>query len=158
MKHTDHIKSQNDEIKYIYILSNHPPQIIKQLANTITGRLSKHSSSEKVFNESKSYYKDAFNKSGYKTQLKCKISSTSINHNNKNRKIKIIWFNPPYNQSVSTNVAQTFLKLIDKHFPHSHRFYKIFNCNTIMVSYSCTDNIGQHVKKHNNYVQQKKEG
>ena len=67
-----------------------------------------------------------------------------------------IWLNPPYNQSVSTYPAQTLLKLIDRHFPRLSRFYKIFNRNTIKVSYSCTDNIEQHVKKHNNYAQQKR--
>ena len=146
-------RKPNDELKYINVSSNHPPQIIKQLVNTINDRLSRNSSSEKVFNEFKSYYEDALNKNGYKTQLEYKIPSTSINRNSKNRKRKIIWFNPPYNQSVSTNVAQTFLELIDKHFPRSNRLHKIFNCNTIKVSYSCTDNIEQHVKKHNNYVQ-----
>ena len=75
-----------------------------------------------------------------------KASSTSINHNNKNRKRKTIWFHPPDNHSVSKNTVQTFLKLIDKHFHCSHRFFKIFNCSTIKVSCSCTDNIEQHVK------------
>ena len=45
-----------------------------------------------------------------KTQLKYKIPSTSIRSNNKNKKRKIIWFNPPYNQSISKNVAEIFLK------------------------------------------------
>ena len=60
-------RKPNDELKYINVSSNHPPQIIKQLVNTIDGRLSTNSSSEKVFNESKSYYEDTLNKSGYKT-------------------------------------------------------------------------------------------
>ena len=81
-------------------------------------RLSRNSSREKVFNKSQSYYEDALNESGYKY----KISSTSIKSDNKNKKRRIIWFNPPFNESVSTNVAQTFLKLIDKHFPCPHRF------------------------------------
>lgn len=71
---------------------------------------------------------------------------------------KIISVNPSYNQSVSTNLSQTFLKLIDKHLPCLQRLYKILKLNTIKVSYSCTDNMEQHVKKHNIYVQQKKEG
>ena len=101
LKHNDHTESQ------------------KQLANTINDILSTNSSSEKVFNE------DSLNESGYKTQLEYKITSTSINCNNKNRKRKIVWLSPPYNQSVSTNVAQTFIKLIDKHFPYSNRLHKI---------------------------------
>ena len=46
-------------MKYANVLSNHPPHIIKKFANTISDRLSRILSTEKVFNESKSYYKDA---------------------------------------------------------------------------------------------------
>ena len=85
-------KRPNDEIKYINVLSNHPPQIIKQLVNTINNALSRNLPGEKLFNESKSYYEDALNKNGYKTQLKYKILPTSRKSTNKNRKRKIIWF------------------------------------------------------------------
>ena len=61
-------RKPNDELKYINVSSNHPPQIIKQLVSTINDRLSTNSSSKKVFNESKSYYEDALDKSGCKTQ------------------------------------------------------------------------------------------
>lgn len=67
-------KKQNNEIKYIIVLSNHPTQIIQELANTINHRLLRNSSSEKLFNEYKCYYEDALNKTGYKTQLNYKIS------------------------------------------------------------------------------------
>ena len=43
-----------------------------------------------MFNESKSYYEGALNKSGYKTLPKYKVSSISINHNNKNGKRRIL--------------------------------------------------------------------
>ena len=85
-------KRPNDEIKYINVLSNHPPQIIKQLVNTINNTLSRNLPGEKLFNESKNYYEDALNKNGYKTQLKYKILPTSRKSTNKNRKRKIIWF------------------------------------------------------------------
>ena len=134
-------KKPNDELKYLDVLSIHPPQIITQLVNAINNRLSRNSFSGKVFSESKSCYEDALNTSGYKTQLKYKMPSTSINRNNKNRKRKIIWFNSHYNQSASTNVAQTFLKEIHKHFPRSHRLHKTFKRSTVKVSYSCTTNL-----------------
>ena len=85
-------KRPNDEIKYINVLSNHPPQIIKQLVNTINNTLSRNLPGEKLFNESKNYYEDALNKNGYKTQLKYKTLPTSRKSTNKNRKRKIIWF------------------------------------------------------------------
>ena len=71
------------------------------------------------------------------------------------RRRKIIWFNPSYNQNVSTNIAKIFLKLVDKHFPRTHRLHKIFNRNTIKVSYSCMSNVQQLIKKHN-FIQNKK--
>ena len=58
-------KNPNDEFKHITVLSNHPPHIIMQLLNIINDRLSRNSSSEKEFNESKIYYEDALNISGY---------------------------------------------------------------------------------------------
>ena len=72
------------------------------------------------------------------------------------RRRKIIWFNSSYNQNVSTNIAKIFLKLVDKHFPRTHRLHKIFNRNTIKVSYSCMSNVQQLIKKHNNFIQNKK--
>ena len=45
-------KKPNNELKYINVLSNHPPQILKQLTVTISDRLSRNSSNELIFNES----------------------------------------------------------------------------------------------------------
>ena len=72
------------------------------------------------------------------------------------RKRKIICFNPPYNQHVSANIVKTFLKMVDKHFPHTQRLHKIFNRNTIKVSYSSMSNAQQLIKKHNNFIENKR--
>ena len=68
---------------------------------------------------------------------------------NRTRKRKIIWFNPPFNKNLLTDLGKKFLKLIDKHFPRGSRLHKIFNRNTIKLSYSCTKNIGRIIKSHN---------
>ena len=70
----------------------------------------------------------------------------------RNRKRNIIWFNPPFNKNIKTNIGKTFLKLIDKHFPRSSKLHKIFNRNTIKVSYSCTENMSMIIKKHNKKI------
>ena len=57
-----------------------------------------------------------------------------------------------YSKSVQTNIERTFLNLIDKHFPKSNNLHKIFNRNTVKVSYSCTENMSQIIKKHNKEV------
>ena len=137
-------------------MSNHPPQTLKQLTTTISGSLSKNSSSELIFNESKYQYQDALGKSGFKTELAYKDSTAPTTKTMISGKRKIIWFNPPCNQNVPTNIAKIFFKLVDKHFPRTHRLYKIFNRNTIKVSCSCMSNIQQSIKKQNNFIQNKK--
>ena len=74
---------------------------------------------------------------------------------NRTRKRNIIWFNPPYNKSVVTNVGQRFLQLVDKHFknPRSNVILKkLFNRNNLKISYSCTRNIKSFVSGHNKKI------
>ena len=59
------------------------------------------------------------------------------------------WFNPPYSKNVITRVGQKFLKLIDKHFPVGSKLRKVFNRNTVKVSYSCMPSIGCIIKQNN---------
>ena len=73
---------------------------------------------------------------------------------NKTKKRKITWFNPPFNNNVATNVAKTFLALIDKDFPKNKRLSKIFNRNTITVSYSCLPNVKQTISNNNHRLLQ----
>ena len=70
----------------------------------------------------------------------------------KTRKRKIIWFNPPHCRSVKTNVGKIFLKLIKKHFLKDNSLNKIFNKNTVKVSYSCMDNISSIIQSHNKNI------
>lgn len=68
---------------------------------------------------------------------------------NRTRKRKIIWFNPPFDTKVKTNVAKRFLAAIESSFPKEHILNKIFNKNTIKVSYSCMANIKTIIDCHN---------
>ena len=117
--------------------------------------LSRNSSSKIIFDNTKEDYQKALDKSGYKSRFlyNNNTNSTEINSinntSNKQRKRKIIWFNPPYNKSVVTNVAKIFLKLLDKHFPKNNKLHKIFNRNSVKVSYSYTENISQIISSHN---------
>ena len=81
----------------------------------------------------------------------------------RNRNRKVIWFNPPYSLNVKTNIGKVFLnvkanigkvflKLIMKHLPRSHKFNKIFNLNTIKISYSSMPNVKNLVKQHNSKI------
>ena len=95
---------------------------------------------------------DSLNKSGYNIDLKY---TKNKSEKPKTRKQNIIWFNPPFSKTVSTNVAKTFLQLGTKHFLRSHKLHKIFNWNTVKVSYSCMNNISKIIKGHNKKVKWK---
>ena len=38
-------------------------------------------------------------------------------------------------------ILRIFLHLLDKHFGRNHKYHKIFNSNSVKISYSCIDNI-----------------
>ena len=63
-------KKPDDKLLYICSSSNHPPQIIKQLPNSISESLSKNFSNLEIFNIVKVEYEDVLKKSGYNIDLK----------------------------------------------------------------------------------------
>ena len=84
---------------------------------------------------------------------------TSSNHdainppstNKRNRQRDIIWFKPS-SKSVKSNIARNFLHLINKHFPKTSALHKIFNRNTVKVSYSCVPNLKSTISRHNKQI------
>ena len=123
---------------------------MKQIPEMINERISNLSCNKKEFNKVKDVYQTALNGSGYNKVMEYKPK----NDKKKSRKRKIIWFNPPFSSNVKTNIGKEFIKLIRKHFPRHHKYSKIFNVNTIKLSYSCMPNIGNIVKQHNAKVLQ----
>ena len=55
-------KKANNGLLYIHSLSNHPPNVVKQILNSIQERLSKNVSNEETFNTAKWEYEDALKK------------------------------------------------------------------------------------------------
>ena len=149
-------KEPNENLTYINISSNLPPQIIKQLTQNIPERLSRNSSSAEIFEQSKLHYEEALKKYGHKAKLQY-IQQNLQQNNTRRRTRKIIWFNPPFSLNVKTNRAEMFLQLIDTHFPSANKLHIIFNRNTVKVSYSCTQNILQIIKGHTKKVTQIKQ-
>ena len=98
-------RKPNSDPLYINVKSNHPPTIIKDLPKMINKGLSDLSCNEDEFKKAKPLYENALKESGYKAEMKYE---TSGNINNRNRRRKIIWFNPPFSQSVKTNIGKYF--------------------------------------------------
>ena len=143
-KYSPYRKEGNNPV-YVNAKSNHPPSILKQIPASIGNRISQLLCDENEFQKASHIYNRALHSSGFREDIK-------FNSNNRKHSRKIIWFNPPYPQSVKTNVARKFLQLLDKHFHKDHVLHKIFNRNTVKVSYSCTPNIGSIIRAHNRKV------
>ena len=138
-------RKPNNEPSYINVNSNHPETIIRDLPQMINKRLSDLSCNQEEFDKAKNMYEKALRNSGFKSNLHYEKQQRT----RKNRNRKITWFNPPFNKNVRTNIGKIFIKLIKKHFPKHHKLHKIFNSNTIKLSYSCTTNMKNIIKQHN---------
>ena len=148
-------RKPNNEPVYIHKQPNHPPNILKELPKSINKRISDISCDENVFNNAKLTYEKALNNSGFtETFSYIKPSDQNINNREakKKRKRKIIWYNPPFSLNVKTNVGKLFFKILRKNFPKTNSLSKIFNKNTVKISYSCTRNVKSIISGHNKQI------
>ena len=149
-------KKPNDSPLYINIHSNHPQNVKKEIPLAINKRLCNISSSKKAFDNSKEVYQKALIDSGYDHKLTFEENQTKPENTNtlqkKRRRREVLWFNPPFNANVSTNVGKAFLKLIDHHFPQGHILRKCINRNCVKISYCCTQNVKQIILSHNTKI------
>ena len=134
-------KKENDTPIYIHTSSNHPPSGIKQIPKSVSRWLSDNSSNIGIFN--KHIYENALKYSCYRQTLKYTHPKGKPKHTNRN----ITWYNPPYNKCVTSNIGRDFLNLITEHFPNKSSVVKIFNRNNVKISYSCSSNMSQIIKK-----------
>ena len=147
----------NDVPSYVHKNSNHPPSVIRNIPEAINRRISALSSNEEIFNGVAKVYQDALKKAGYDYKLKFNPEIATTKNNQRCRKRHILWFNPPYSNSVKTNVGAMFLKLVDKHFPKSNPLNKVINRKNTKVSYRTTSNIKKIISSHNKKVLRKYE-
>ena len=144
-------REPNDDPLYINSRSNHPPSILTQLPRSINNRLSRLSCDEAAFKTASAPYQDALKRSNYDNILTYnEVDSSTTNQRNRSR--NIIWFNQPYSRNVKNKIGRKFLSLIDKHFPSNHALYKIFNRNTVKISYSCMPNMKAVINNHNTQI------
>ena len=111
-------------------------------------RLSSISCNKSEFDRCKPTYEEALKSSGYTEGLHYEPPEPP----KRNRPRNILWFNPPFSKNVKTNIGGTFLSLVEAHFPTTHKFHKIFNKNTVKISYSCMDNMKSIIQNHNKSI------
>ena len=125
---------------YINVKPHKPPNIIKNLPENMSRCIYKLLSDKSVFDISKDLYNSEHSSSGFKYKAKFNPDLNKNISRKKNRKRKVIWFNPPYCSNVSINIGERFLTILDRPFPKSHELYKIFTRNNVKISYSSLPN------------------
>ena len=129
----------NDEPMYINSRANHPKSI---------NRLSQLSWSEETLQTESAPYEEPLTCSKYNHALTY-MDDNPRSSQWRNHHRSIIWFNPPFSKNVKTIIGRKFIALIGKHFPEGHPLHRIFNHNTVKISYSCMPNIRTEINKHN---------
>ena len=130
--------------------SNHPPNILNNIPENVNKRLCSISKNEEIFKSSTLPYQEALDKSGHKYKLK--YLQPTPPRNNRSRKRNIILYNPPFCKSMKTNIGKEFFKILVNSFPPDNKLHKIFNKNTVKVSYSTMPNLARIISGHNRKI------
>ena len=152
--HRDYMKPGN-VISYVHVLSNHPPSVTKSIGKGVNHRLNANSSSKEMFDAAKGPYQEALTRSGHDYTLSYSEEESGRLAPRKRRRRKknhIIWFNPPWCSSVTTNIGRRFLNLVDRCFPTAHPLSKIFNRRRLKISYCSMPSLGRIIEGHNSKV------
>ena len=141
---------QNNTLLYVNINSNHPPNIQKNIPENINKRLNSLSINENVFKEAIPPYQKALKDAGYNYQLKYQPPTpATVIPRRPNRPRNITWYNPPFCRSLKTNLGKEFFRILDSCFPKENSLSKIFNHNTVKLSFSCMLYVGKFISSHN---------
>ena len=136
---------------YVHKDSNHPMHVKKELPQMIGRRISDLSSNKVVFEEVVAVCSSALKAFGYNNSSALRPWHTTVTKM-RSRRRNAIWFNPPWNDEVSTNVTKKFLSMIDRHFPKGSALGKHFNRSTVKFSYIRMPNIAWIISGHNKKV------
>ena len=150
-------KKPNSKITYVSKASNHPPSITKNIPKSIGRRLNTISSSEVEFNDAEDDYQQVLSEAGYSEKLTYDPEHSRSTRGTKRRRRNIVWFNPPYSRNVATNIGKELFNLLRIHFPVQHPLHRLFNRNTVKLSYSCTMNLDSIIKAHNAKILKKED-
>ena len=141
-------RKPNTTLQYVHRESNHPPT--KNIPAGINKRLSSLSSDKTSFDQSAPPYQKALDESGYRYTLRYEPNAPTKRKTDNGTKYSGI---SPHSAKMLAPISDTrFLTLVDNHFPRDHKLRKIFNRNTIKISYSCMNNTKQIIDNHNKRI------
>ena len=110
----------------------------------------------KQFEKAKPAHEQTLEKGGFNSTLSytapSQLKSSQSAKRKRQRKRNIIWFNPPFDKNVTTNISRRFLELYDLHFHVGHPYHRLFNRNAVKVSYCCMPNMVSIISIHNHKI------
>ena len=134
---------------YIHKDSNHPPHVKKQMVKMIGRRISDLSSNENIFDQAAPIYNQALKNSGFNEDIQFSKRTEAAG---RSRKRKVIYFHPPWSDQIETKIGQSFLNLLDKHFPRGTELHHFFSRQKVKISYSNLPNVSRAIKGINRRV------
>ena len=94
-------------------------------------------------------YQNVLDNANFKHKLRYIENIKTQTKKKTNRPKKTIYFNPPFCQSVKSNIGKTFFEITNKHCKQNEILNKILNKNSFKQSYSCMNNIKVIIQKYN---------
>ena len=131
--------------------SSHPPSILKKIPEIVSNRLSSLSSSKREFDNTCKPFRDALKAAGHDDKINFENKNVQGGSRRK-RKRRVIWWNPPFSLAVQTNLTKLYYKIIERGIPKHGLLHKLFNKTNLRISYSCTENIGAFIARHNSKI------
>ena len=123
--------------------------MLRSIPEAINRRLSNISSVKHSFYTAIPPYQEALKRSGYGYNLNFNLQPPNPK---RQRSRNVLWFNQPFSANVATNIGHKFLRTVDECLPLNHPLGKIFNKNTLKLSYSCMPNMKNIIATHNKYL------
>ena len=142
-------------IHYIHIQSNHPESITKRLPWSIEKVLIKIIIIKIYISRNDIILRATSRQLWIQRKTNLQRAKGNYETAGKNQKRNILWFNPAYSKSLKTNIVKYF-RLFNKHFPLRHNLRKIFNKNTLKLSFSCIPNLKAKIDEHNKKILENK--
>ena len=108
-----------------------------------------------MFERSTKIHQKALEESGHEYKLKFEKQDLDALNNNskkKKRKRRIYWFNPPWDMNVAIKVGKKFFQILDETIPPGHPLHKVFNKQTVKLSYCTMPNMLKKISVHNSRV------
>ena len=114
-------------------------------------------SNSQIFDNAKAPYEAALKQSGHPSELKFDnapepTTNQNCNKKRKNRNRNTIYFCPPFNLALKTDLGKQFLSLIDKHFSKNHPLHPVINRKNTKISYGCCPNVENIMTSHNKKI------